>query len=45
MITEIKNQVVKLSVQIAEKLLTEELSKDRKQEVYIEKLLKEVKFN
>ncbi len=44
-ITEIKNQISLLSVKIAEKLIKQELSKDKKQEDLINNLLKEIKVN
>jgi F-type H+-transporting ATPase subunit b len=44
-LTELKNQIAILSIQIAEKVLNEELSKDEKQKQLIDKLLKEVNFN
>jgi F-type H+-transporting ATPase subunit b len=44
-ITELKNQIAILSIQIAEKVLGEELSKDDKQKQLIDKLLKDVNFN
>jgi F-type H+-transporting ATPase subunit b len=44
-ITELKNQVAILSIEIAEKVLNAELAKDDKQKQLIEKLLKEVNFN
>jgi F-type H+-transporting ATPase subunit b len=44
-ITELKNQIAILSIEIAEKVLGEELSKDDKQKQLMEKLLKDVNFN
>ena len=44
-ITEIKNQISLLSVEIAEKLIKQELSKDKKQEDLINNLLEEIKIN
>ena len=44
-IHELKKQVAKLSVNIAEKILTEELSKDGNQQKIIEKYLNESHFN
>ncbi len=44
-INEIKDQVAILSVEIAEKLLKQELAKDKKQEELINSLLKEIKVN
>lgn len=44
-INEIKDQVAILSVEIAEKLLKQELAKDKKQEELINSLLKEIEVN
>jgi len=44
-ITEMKNQVAQLSIEIAEKILKEELSAEDKHKKLIEKLVKEVKAN
>ena len=44
-ITDLKNQIAILSIEIAEKVLGEELSKDDKQKKLMEKLLKDVNFN
>lgn len=44
-ITELKNQIALLSIEIAEKLLREELSHDKKQEELIRKMLDDVKSN
>lgn len=44
-LTELKNQIALLSVDIAEKLLQDELSKDDKQNKLIEKFLSEINFN
>lgn len=44
-ITELKNQIALLSVEIAEKLLQEELSSDVKQNKLIENFLKDINFN
>ena len=44
-IHDLKKQVAKLSVNIAEKILTEELSKDGNQQKIIEKYLNESHFN
>ncbi len=43
--TDLKNQVATLSIEIAEKILKQELAKDKKQEELIKKLVNEVKFN
>ena len=43
--TDLKNQVADLSLEVAKKLLQRELSDPLKQEEYIRVLLKEVKFN
>lgn len=44
-ITDLKNQVAILSIEIAEKILREELSEDKKQKQYVQKLIDEVKIN
>jgi F-type H+-transporting ATPase subunit b len=44
-ITELKNQIALLSIEIAEKLIREELSHDKKQEGLIRKMLDDVKSN
>jgi len=44
-IKEIKNQIVDLSVVVAEKILKEKLGKEADQNEYIDKLLKEIKLN
>lgn len=44
-ITDLKNQVATLSIEIAEKILKEELSEDKKQEEYVQKLIDEVEIN
>lgn len=44
-IHELKNQIATLSIEIAEKIIKDELSKDENQKQLIEKLLNEVKFN
>lgn len=44
-ITELKNQIAVLSIEIAEKVLSQELSKDDKQKQLIDKMLGEVNFN
>lgn len=44
-LTDLKNQIALLSVEIAEKLIQEELSKDEKQNKLIENLLKDINFN
>lgn len=44
-ITELKNQIAILSIEIAEKVLNEELSKDGKQKQLIDKLLGNANFN
>jgi F-type H+-transporting ATPase subunit b len=43
--TELKNQLADLSLEIAKKILKRELSDPKKQEEYVKELLKEVKFN
>lgn len=44
-ITELKNQVAVLSIEIAEKILKEQLSGDDKQKAIVDNLLKEVNLN
>jgi len=44
-LTDLKNQIALLSIDIAEKLIQEELSKDEKQDKLIEKFLKDINFN
>ncbi|MDO9511333.1 MAG: F0F1 ATP synthase subunit B [Bacteroidales bacterium] len=44
-ITELKNQLAILSIEVAEKILREELSKDKKQDQYVKSLVDEMKFN
>jgi F-type H+-transporting ATPase subunit b len=44
-ITDLKNQVAVLSIEIAEKILKAELSEDKKQKQYVQKLIDEVKIN
>ncbi|MCF8372164.1 MAG: F0F1 ATP synthase subunit B [Bacteroidales bacterium] len=44
-LTEIKNQVTLLSVQIAEKILKRELADAKDQQKYIEEMLKEINMN
>ncbi len=44
-ITDLKNQIASLSIDIAEKILKQELSEDKKQEDYIKKLMDEVNIN
>lgn len=44
-LTELKNQLAILSIEIAEKLIQEELTKDQKQEKLIETLLSKANFN
>jgi F-type H+-transporting ATPase subunit b len=43
--TDLKNQLAELSLEVAEKILRKELSDPKKQEEYIKELIKEVKFN
>lgn len=43
--TDLKNQLAHLSIEIAEKILKEELSEDKKQKEYVQKLIDDVKFN
>ena len=44
-ITELKNQVASLSIEIAEKILKSELSSDEKQKTLVNNLLKDVNLN
>ena len=44
-ITELKNQVATLSIEIAEKELRQQLASDEKQKAYVKQLLDEVKLN
>ncbi len=44
-ITELKNQVANLSIEIAEKVIRQQLSTDEKQKALVADLLKEVKLN
>lgn len=44
-ITELKNQVASLSIEIAEKILKSELSSDEKQKTLVNTLLKDVNLN
>ena len=44
-ITELKNQIATLSIEIAEKLLKDELSDKAKQKVLIDKMMDNVNFN
>jgi F-type H+-transporting ATPase subunit b len=44
-ITDLKNQLAILSIEIAEKLLKEELSKTERQKELVNKLLNEINFN
>jgi len=44
-LTDLKNQLAQLSIDIAEKLLKEELSKDEKQKELISKLVDNIKIN
>jgi len=44
-ITELKNQVASMSIDIAEKILRHELSKDEKQKALVDSLLKDVSLN
>jgi len=43
--TELKNQLADLSLEIAKKILQKELSDPQKQETYVKELLADVKFN
>ncbi|MEI7595298.1 MAG: F0F1 ATP synthase subunit B [Bacteroidota bacterium] len=44
-ITDLKNQIAQLSVDIAEKIIKEELSDEKKQQAYISKLVSDIKIN
>jgi len=44
-LTELKNQIAILSIEIAEKVIKEDLSSDEKQKALIKKLLNEIHFN
>ena len=44
-ITELKNQLAELSLEVAKKILKRELSDPKKQEAYSKELMKDVKFN
>jgi F-type H+-transporting ATPase subunit b len=44
-ITELKNQVATLSIEIAEKVMRQQLSSDEKQKALVQDLLKDVKMN
>lgn len=43
--TDLKNQIAFLSIEIAEKVLQQELADKKKQEAYIQKLIKEININ
>lgn len=44
-ITDLKNQLATLSIEIAEKILRDELSDDQKHKDYVKKLMDEINFN
>jgi len=44
-ITDLKNQIAQLSVEIAERIIKEELSDEKKQQSYINKLVDDIKIN
>jgi F-type H+-transporting ATPase subunit b len=44
-ITELKNQVATLSIEIAEKVIRQQLASDEKQKALVQELLKDVKMN
>ena len=44
-ITDLKNQVAKLSIDIAEKILKSDLSSDEKQKALVSNLIKDVNLN
>jgi len=43
--TDLKNQLASLSIEIAEKVLKQELSDEKKQKNYVQKLINEINFN
>ncbi len=43
--TDLKNQIASLSIEIAEKILQQELSGDKQQEAYIQKLIDKISIN
>lgn len=43
--TDLKNQLASLSIEIAEKVLKQELSDEKKQKDYVQKLIDEINFN
>ena len=43
--TDLKNQLADLSLEVAKKILVRELSDPKKQEEYVKQLMKELKFN
>lgn len=44
-ITELKNQVAAMSIEIAEKILRQELSNDEKQKALMDNLMKDISLN
>jgi len=44
-ITDLKNQVATLSIEIAEKVIRQQLSTDEKQKALVGEMLKDVKLN
>ena len=44
-VTELKNQVAVLSIEIAEKIVKEKLSTDEKQKALVDGLVKEINLN
>ena len=44
-LSEVKNIIASYSIEIAEKILREELSDKKKQQAYVDKLLKEIQLN
>lgn len=43
--TDLKNQIASISIEVAEKVLERELSAENKQEAYLKKLIENTKFN
>jgi F-type H+-transporting ATPase subunit b len=43
--TDLKNQIASISIEVAEKILERELATENKQEAYIKKLIANTNFN
>ena len=43
--TDLKNQIASISIEVAEKVLERELASENKQEAYLKKLIENTKFN